>query len=483
MTTQSGTGASGTPAGRSPTGVNTRPTGDIPTTNAAAFEHEELKAKIDAAQPGPVYGVGSDWIRLGQQMAEFSASLSATANNSEAQWRGSAGDAARTTLSALADWSDVTGEGLQSMGENVDAQASSASTAKSAMPEPVGYDPAVYQQRLNNTSNPFEWVQIVGDAYEQYSRHMADREKAIEVTNTYTTSLRESAATMPAFTPPPAFGGSGGIDDGGVTPPRGGVSPPGGGVPPGGSGGLGPAGGVPLPPGGGTTPQIPTGPGAPAPTPPAGGGPSPTPPSVSVPMPGWPGGPGSLSGPGGSGYPSGPGYPAYPGGPGGQAGTGVPGGRPGLPGAGRPGGSGSGRPGGMGPGGTGRGGAGGFGPGDRGFGPDGGGLRGGGAVGEGAGLRGGVGEGAGGRGGGLGAGGLAEDGVHGGRAGAGPGGRGAAANAGGMPLGAGRGDGDDDREHHRPSYLVESEDVWGDGPLVAPPVIGEAPPAYYRRDR
>ena len=40
---------------------------------------------------------------------------------------------------------------------------------------------------------------------------------------------------------------------------------------------------------------------------------------------------------------------------------------------------------------------------------------------------------------------------------------------------------DEDKEHRRPSYLVESEDVWGDGALVAPPVIGEAPPDYYRR--
>jgi hypothetical protein len=50
-------------------------------------------------------------------------------------------------------------------------------------------------------------------------------------------------------------------------------------------------------------------------------------------------------------------------------------------------------------------------------------------------------------------------------------------------MGGGRGGGDEDKEHRRPSYLVECEDVWGDGRLVAPPVIGEAPPAYYRRDR
>ena len=62
-------------------------------------------------------------------------------------------------------------------------------------------------------------------------------------------------------------------------------------------------------------------------------------------------------------------------------------------------------------------------------------------------------------------------------------GRGGLGGAGGLPVGAGHGRGGEDREHRRPTYLVESEDVWGDGRLVAPPVIGEAPPEYHRRDR
>ncbi|HEY0639843.1 MAG TPA: hypothetical protein VGD67_19535, partial [Pseudonocardiaceae bacterium] len=55
--------------------------------------------------------------------------------------------------------------------------------------------------------------------------------------------------------------------------------------------------------------------------------------------------------------------------------------------------------------------------------------------------------------------------------------------AGGLPVGGAGAQGEEDREHKRPSYLVESEDVWGDGSLVAPPVIGEAPPEHYRRGR
>ncbi|WP_159447783.1 hypothetical protein [Streptoalloteichus hindustanus] len=47
---------------------------------------------------------------------------------------------------------------------------------------------------------------------------------------------------------------------------------------------------------------------------------------------------------------------------------------------------------------------------------------------------------------------------------------------GGAGHGAGGGRGED-REHQRPSYLEEDEDVWLDGiDKVPPPVIGERPP-------
>jgi hypothetical protein len=51
-----------------------------------------------------------------------------------------------------------------------------------------------------------------------------------------------------------------------------------------------------------------------------------------------------------------------------------------------------------------------------------------------------------------------------------------AQGAGGFgPAGAGGGRREEDGEHRRPDYLVETEDVWGDGTKVSPPVIGERP--------
>jgi hypothetical protein len=59
---------------------------------------------------------------------------------------------------------------------------------------------------------------------------------------------------------------------------------------------------------------------------------------------------------------------------------------------------------------------------------------------------------------------------------AGAAGRGGAAGAAGGPMGAGgrgQGQGEEDGEHRAADYLVETEDVFGDDRLVAPPVIGE----------
>lgn len=117
-----------------------------------------------------------------------------------------------------------------------------------------------------------------------------------------------------------------------------------------------------------------------------------------------------------------------------------------------------------------------------------GGLRGGSGGADGAGLRGGAGGagGAGLRGGGRATSGIpAEDGLGAGRGsiarGAGSGGFGGepvaaeAGRTGGYPMGGGGGrrGNNDDEEAPMPDYLVETDDVWGDGASAAPPVIGE----------
>jgi len=404
-------------------GVTMRPAGNIPHTNARSYEHPELKQMIDGSTAAQVNELGEMWVGLGNDIMNFGASLERTATSSEAIWEGKAGRAARNMLSGLAQWSQNTGQGVQYMGTTMRVQAEAADQAKTNMPDPVPYSPAVYQEQINSTINPFEWWQILGDAREQADRHNAAHEEAIRVTETYSTALHGTNGAMPAFTPPPEFGsGDTGLTPGTPTPggAGGGAGGAGGGAggAGGGSGGSG-GGGVSPGPGEWTPPSTP---GQVAP---------------SVPGPGVPG----------------PGVPVLPPGvgPGGGGATGVPGYLPaaGLGGAGA---------GGRGPtiGGGRAGGGDGFGPRGSGSNP----------LGR----------------GGFGATDAAERVAGAGGAGKAVGGTaGRGLGAGGFPMaGAGRGQGAEDTEHRRPSYLMETEDIWGDGRKVAPPVIGEDPPEYYR---
>jgi hypothetical protein len=423
-------------------GLSMRPAGHIPRTNADSYDHPQLKQMIDASQADQADELGQMWNTLGNEIMVFGANLQRTATSSEAIWVGQAGNAARGTLSGLAGWSNTTGQGVQYMGTTMRTQADAARTAKRTMPDPVDYSPADYQARLNSTMNPIEWVQIIGDARQQADKQQAAHAEAVRVTETYSASLHDVSGTMPAFTPPQQFGNGDTGVGGGSPMPGGGAGGGGGSVPMPGHGGI-PGGGPGA--GGGHTPAIPgthpPGTHSPGPQLPGPGGndlpPAPTPGQVvtlhTPAMPGGPGWPGGPSGPGG-GAEAVPGFvPA--------AGIGGPGGAPGSGarfGGGRAGSAG-----------------GGFGP-RGGAGPN--------SVGRNA----------------LGALGEAESAAGAGRGAASMAGRGAGAGSEMAPMaGGGRGRGDDDTEHRRPSYLVETEDVWGDGRRVAPPVIGEDPPDYY----
>ncbi|MGH3854858.1 MAG: hypothetical protein ACRDR6_15455 [Pseudonocardiaceae bacterium] len=420
-------------------GLSMRPASPIPHTNAAAHDHPELKNMIEMSDPSQAQELGQLWNSLGNEIMHFGERLQGTATNSTAIWGGQAGDGARAALSALATWSQHTGQGVQFMGTTVRTQAEAAHTAKTSMPEPLvpPYDPAQYQMQLNSTSDPAEWARIMSDSYQQANQQHAKYAEAIRVVDSYSASLRETNAAMPAFTPPATFG-DGSTEHtpnvptpagriGGALPPVGSAASP---VPGSAHGGPAPggtdAGGVPVIGTGNPVGTSVGGPGnnetAPAST---------TAQSVSY-APGIPGGGVPAGGSGAE--------PSF------------------LPGAAAIGGSGLG----------GRGSSVGGRPsagyrlsaGDR---P---------SVGGGFGPRG--------------SGGL---GTVNPRTGNPPAAtfdsdpdanapkRGGASS--GLPPVPGTTPAEKDAEHRRPSYLIETEDIWGDGLRVAPPVIGEDPPKYH----
>lgn len=435
------------------------PTGnDGGSSNWAAWGHEEIRSMLDdTVKPEEISEGSLAWNDLQGKAANLvttsTADLRRTVSNG---WRGKSADAAIRSLRPVDEWANTLSAVMQDTSRLMDNSGSAAGYAKSVVPPAKSHNWGESLLSFGTGGGPGALIDAVAQDRAQEEARM----EAVRImTSAYSAPINESSAAVPTYPQladptlqPPEHHPGGGPTPG---PGVGGV-PGGGGVVPGGGGGGGVPGGH-VPGGGGPTPTPRTG--------------SYHPPTVTPGqhVPGGPGSPGHPS-PTPSQYP-GSRSPVGPGGVG-PSGTG-PGGRFGPdPSAGVPfaplGGAGSG--------------------GDaeaprRGF-------RGGGGLGGGrsAGLGGRAGAGSG-KGAvfgprGSAAAGAAESAAEGGRFGTGAaaGGRGGA-GAGGVPLaggGAGRGQGGEDNEHQRPSYLIETDDIFGDGRKVAPPVIGEDPPEYYR---
>ena len=493
-------------------GVNTRQPPTIAPANYMANPHPELQRMVtENVSPATVGEMGDTWIEAGNAMTRFQSGVGSAINSSEADWQGQAGNSARTFMANVGNWVGNAGQSAQLAGTQTNIQSAALAEAKRAMPEPVEFDIAAANRDLQSTTNPIDAARKYTTYMAQYNAQQSAHQQAARVVTTFDSSLA-GASTMPAFAKPPQMNGGDGsltkvsskrlnsakVDaglnpngsdgtggTGGGTGGTGGGTGGGGGIPGGGGGGTGGGGGGTGSgggPGGTGGGDIPGGAGG-------GGGGTGSGGGGGIPLPG-----GGSTGTGGGTDPSGGG--GFPGGiPGGTGGNGPggvgPGGVP-IPGGSGPGGSSGGFPGGaplpIGAGGLpgggdfdrgagrlpggGRFGPGGFGtPGSSGGGAGGGfGSGAGGAGSSGAGgVRGGLGP-----GGGLGAGGsgLASEGAA-LRGGAGAAGRGGVGGMGGMA--GGRGQGEDDDEHQRPSFLVEGDPdaVFGTDEATAPPVIGE----------
>jgi hypothetical protein len=386
------------------------------------------------------------WRDLSKGHIEVSELINKAVRDSGAAWEGQAGDSARGATSPLATWADVTGETATAQATTSDSVGEAYVNAKYAMQKP----PSVPDKPFLN-----DWAFWETDYDEAVKKNQQVSEANMRAFSQYGDTVTASTQNMPTFISPTATEanmeeqGTGGdkrinqVDRNGTDDT---YTPPGTGQPPG-TGGPGDS----TNPSGWKPPTDSTNPSGVDPNDPRNRPPGfdPNDPRNRPPGTGDPNIP-----PGGRWDPNNPNDPRNrgrldpndprnrtPNGPGGGRGLGGPGGPPGGGGAGRGGG------------GAGLGGA---------------------AAARGIGGPGGMGGGFGGAAGvneqGRGAGGFGPAGA----GAAGAAGRGGAAGmgAGGMGAGAGRGQGEEDKEHKSASYLQETEDIFGDGTMVAPPVIG-----------
>ncbi|EHR59125.1 hypothetical protein [Saccharomonospora cyanea] len=410
--------------------------------NYPAIEHQKLKQDVDVIQAEGIASYKDGYDDLKQLFFDLSSELNEAVGKSKQGWEGGAADNAHGYFTSLSTWADANSENAELASRIISEETDAAIRARDSMPEPIPFN---LEQEMDSWGyNPFTFHEQVDQTITKMAESRAAHDEAARVMTQYDSDLYQAGNKQPAFAEPPKFNGAGGsgdtsasgviqINDPGTSASgfAGGVAgSAGGGVPTGGGSVSVPSGGAPS--GGGSFTPV-----APGPSTGAAIRPGSTRPSGLQPN-GWrpsiPGGRNNNGGRNTFGPGGGPGIGPMPMGPAGGFG---------------PGGGGGGY-------GGGRLSAGGFGPG------------GGGAAGPGAGPGAGAATGAKPMGGPVAAGPGA----------AAPGAAGAARGAGmaGAPMGAGggKGQGSEDSEHQRPTYLVEADpdEVFGTSQRTAPPVIG-----------
>ncbi|MDS0132845.1 MULTISPECIES: hypothetical protein [unclassified Amycolatopsis] len=411
---------------------------NAPNADYKGTDHTQLQAFLQSnLNVDQVSEVSTAYHQVHQVFDKFAQSMNTAVNASKGTWEGSAAENAQQYFTSLGKWSDANSQNAKLASETIYDQGQAAATAKNSMPAPI---PFSWKDEFKGwaTSNPFNLADNVDKSIQKQKDSQAAHDEAAGVMATYDKNLYEAASKQPAFAPPPSFSTGGGSDDPNGTGDKNGINNPSSVNMPGGNSGTTPGGHAqgfssgPVPGMGGSAAHI-SGPGSttgagllPAGTTTPSGFTPGLAPAASTQNPnqqfgGMP--PMSPMPMGGMNFGGDEAYNSKVGGGGGR-------------------------------------GSGGFGPG--GSGAAGGNATGAGAA-SGAARPGGIGaaEAAAGRGmGGLGA--------------------GAAGRGGGMGPGGGlgrgqKGEGDEDTEHSRPTYLVEGDpdEVFGTDMRTAPPVIGE----------
>jgi len=165
------------------------------------YSHEELYRQINSG-PGPKASHASmeRWQGVSAALVEINNELYTGVMKSGATWEGKAADTARAGLNPLAAWADDARTGADVMRVSAEMQADFISKARSDMPAPVpvsAEDPGKILSALTH---------LVGgqtDYEVQEKGHSAAEQRAREVMATYASSTTTNTSTLGQFHQPP----------------------------------------------------------------------------------------------------------------------------------------------------------------------------------------------------------------------------------------------------------------------------------------
>ena len=167
----------------------------------SGYSHEELYEQINAG-PGPKASHTSmeRWQGVSAALAEINADLHAGVLRSGASWEGSAADKARMGINPLAAWADDARAGAEVMRISAELQADHIAKARADMPPPVKVTAEEPNLLVSVVTN------LVGgqtDYEAQEKAKNAAEQRAREVMTTYASSTFSNTSTLAQFHQPP----------------------------------------------------------------------------------------------------------------------------------------------------------------------------------------------------------------------------------------------------------------------------------------
>ncbi|GAA1224634.1 PPE domain-containing protein [Prauserella halophila] len=171
------------------------------------YSHEQLKAMVDSGNdPESAGEVGAGWYGLGRALHEAVGQLAGTTAASEDVWQGEAGRALRAALDRARSWAGQAAATADAVGGAVVSQSGVAAQARSAMPDPVSYDPGAMIRDAIATGDLAALAGMTDTMAQRRAEAEEARRRAVDVLHARDRALRD-AARVPSFTTPPSLSG------------------------------------------------------------------------------------------------------------------------------------------------------------------------------------------------------------------------------------------------------------------------------------
>ncbi|GLW92353.1 PPE domain-containing protein [Actinokineospora globicatena] len=178
------------------------------------YDHPTLHTMINGG-PGPAASTPQTeyWDSLHSELAEIDADLNAKLSTLAASWEGGAADQAQTGLTPLQAWAADAQSGASGMRASTEYQADIVGRARAEMPEPVpvttpapsGWSKVAAGAALL-TGNPGPAAAVVNQAQDHEAQEAAQdaaSQKAVDAMDSYQSSSNFNTNTLGEFVPPP----------------------------------------------------------------------------------------------------------------------------------------------------------------------------------------------------------------------------------------------------------------------------------------